>query len=115
MWENKPQMLANYPAGMTMPAGTPSYGAYDQPSVTNKAVSLKSGIGAFTIKEQIDHRASDPQYRYELYVTRHNKGTDMGYEDHAYLKREGDASITGLRIQKGKVVFSTREGKKEIE
>lgn len=115
MWENKPQMPATYPAGMTMPAGTPSYVSYNQPSLTNKAVSLKNGLGAFIVKEQIDHRASDPQFRYELYVTRHDKGTNMEYEDHAYQKREGDASITGLRILKGKVVFSTREGKKEIE
>ncbi|MAE10076.1 MAG: hypothetical protein CMF78_02645 [Candidatus Marinimicrobia bacterium] len=115
MWEKKPQMVATYPAGVTMPQGTPTYVNYERPDVTKKAVSLKTGLGAFVIKEQIDAVASDPQLRYEVYITKHNKGTKMAYEDHAYLKQEEDASITGLRISKGKVVFKTREGEQEIE
>lgn len=115
-WEHNPQMVATYPEGMVMPAGTPTYVNYDRPEVTARVVKSKIGIGAFIAKEQIDHHVSDPQLRYEVYVAKFGeRATRMIFEDHAYLKREGDPSITGLQISKGKVSFRSRSGKQEVE
>ncbi len=85
-WELEPQMLADY-GNITMPMVTPSYISYRRPSIKQKVIKPEIGVAAFVTEEQIDHRGSDPQYRYELFIITHKDGSRVIFEDHAYEKR----------------------------
>ena len=114
LWEYKPQMPASYPTGMAMPMGTPGYVPYRQPSIKQKEIRPEIGVAAFVIEEQIDHRGSDPQIRYNLYVmTVGNEKAEFVAEDHGY-GREGGAFLTIIEIGPERIVINTRSGKKTI-
>ena len=117
LWELKPEMLNPIGRNMTAPMNlsfVAPYVRYEQPELKKKIIDEGRGFAAFIIKEQIDHRGSDAQIRFELYVARNGQEAELADEDHAYLHREGDPSITGLRIMGNKALYSTRKGKKEI-
>lgn len=115
LWEVKPQMMARYPAGARMPAGTPSYVGYKQPWVKEKQVFPDRGIAAFVLEEQIDHRCDIAQMRYELYVFK-GKEAEMQrlYEDHAY-ENEGSAVIGLVQLNQDAIIINSRAGKKTIK
>jgi len=116
LWECKPQMLADYPAGMTMPMGTPSYVAYRRPSIKEKSVRSDLGVAVFITQEQIDHRGSDPQFRYELHLLKHGQETaHVLFEDHSYEKREGSAVIALVNLNPAEIEINTRHGKQVVK
>ncbi len=89
---------------------------YDHPAVTTQIINPKIGLGAFVTSGQMDHDHDDPQLRYRLYLVKHGEREARSiFEDHAYLHREGDPSIMGLEIDSGKVAFTTRAGRREID
>ena len=117
LWELKPEMLNPIGRDMNAPMNLSfavPYVRYEQPELKKKVIDEKHGFAVFIVKEQIDHRGSDAQMRFELYVVRNGQEAELADEDHAYLHREGDPSITGLRIMGNKALYSTRKGKKEI-
>jgi len=113
-WNLKPKMLASYPAGITMPRGTPAYVPYRAPHLKEKIVRADIGIAAWVTEEQIDHRESTPQMRYELYVMKFGKNPRVVLEDHSY-EYEGSAVIAIVSLEADKVVANTRHGKKVID
>jgi hypothetical protein len=114
LWECKPQMVASYPAGMTMPMGTPTYVPYRQPSIKQREFHPEIGVAAFVTEEQIDHRGSDPQIRYELYVlTAGSEKAERKAEDHGY-RREGGAFLTIIEVGPEHIVINTKSGKQTI-
>ncbi|MFA5047617.1 MAG: hypothetical protein WC516_01100 [Patescibacteria group bacterium] len=87
---------------------------YRKPTIKQKIVSARSGLGVFIIEEQIDHRIDDPQMRYELYVMAPGQEPRMVYEDHSYDKAEGSAVIAILRILDDAIVLNTRRGQETV-
>jgi hypothetical protein len=65
--------------------------------------------------EQIDHRGTDPQMRYTLFVvTEDNKQAEAKAKDHGY-EREGGAFLKIIEVTAEYVVINTKEGKKTIK
>ena len=115
LWECKPQMVASYPAGMTMPMGTPSYVSYRQPSIKQREFRPEIGVAAFVTEEQIDHRGSDPQLRFALYVLIDGKKeVEMKTESHGYNRTEGGAFLSILEIGPDCITINTKSGKSKI-
>jgi hypothetical protein len=115
LWDLKPQMVASYPAEASMPMGTPSYVPYRRPSIKQQEIHAEIGVAAFVTEEQIDHRVSDPQIRYELYVmTGKNKKAERKAEDHGYDKREGGAFLNILEVTSDHIIINTKHGKSTI-
>lgn len=114
LWECKPQMVASYPAGMTMPMGTPTYVPYRRPSIKQREFHPEIGVAVFVTEEQIDHRVSDPQIRHELYVlSAASEKAECKAEDHGY-DREGGAFLTILEVGPERIVINTKSGKATI-
>lgn len=95
----KPKMLSSY-------ATVDGYVTYRQPSIKQQVFRLEIGVAAFITEEQIDHRGSDAQIRYELYVlTVDSKNAQPIAEDHGY-EREGGAFLTIIEVGVGCVIVS---------
>lgn len=113
LWELKPQMLfANrFPNGMSIPMSTLSTSApYRQPSIKDSVVHANSGVAAFVIEEQIDHRGSDSQMRHDLYVYKYgDEAIKTISEDHGY-ETEGGAMLNLINLKQNAVTFSTSRG-----
>jgi len=114
LWELKPQMLFGnrLPNGMSISVPIPmsSSTPYRQPSVKDSVAHIELGVAAFVVEEQIDHRGSDPQMRYELYVYKHGDETaKIVDEDHGYEK-DGGAMLNLISLAQNSVTFSTSRG-----
>ncbi len=95
----KPKMLSPY-------ATADGYTMYRQPSIKQREFRPAIGIAAFVTEEQIDHRGSDAQIRYKLYVlTVNSKNAQPIAEDHGY-EREGGAFLTIIEVRPESVVIS---------
>ncbi|MBD3282298.1 MAG: hypothetical protein GF387_01695 [Candidatus Portnoybacteria bacterium] len=109
LWECKPKMVNPHPMSVA-----DSYMLYRQPSIKQREFHPEIGVAAFVTEEQIDHRTSDPQIRYELYVlTAGSEKAERKAEDHGY-SREGGAFLTILEIDAECIVIKTKNGKKRI-
>jgi hypothetical protein len=91
---------------------TMGYKRYPQPTITTRLMDQKHGIGAFVVKEIIDHRVDDLQARCELYSVTGDGGPVLLAEDHGYQLSEGDPSIFGLEIKNGTLSYTTRNGRR---
>lgn len=102
-WKRKPQMLCRF-------GSSTGYTAYRRPSIKQKEVCAESGVAAFVIEEQIDHRGSDPQIRYDLFVLKCGveKAERLAY-DHGY-EREGGAFLSIVSLNAKEVVISSKYG-----
>jgi len=115
LWGYKPQMAASYPAGMSMPMGTPSYVSYQQPMVKERKIRADIGMAAFVTVEQIDHRGSDPQIRFELHVMKFGEEKSRSLcEDHGYGS-EGGAFLVIQDINQEAITVNSKAGKQVIK
>jgi len=109
LWEYKPKMLNPYPTGVF-----DTYIPYQHPRVRQKEVRAGIGVAAFVTEEQIDHRGSDPQMRYTLYILKAGmEKAEAKAEDHGY-SREGGAYLTIVKLDAEEVVIETKNGKETI-
>jgi len=110
LWECKPKMLNPYST-----TRQDSEIPYRQPFIKQKEVHPEIGVAAFVTAEQIDHRGTDPQMRYTLFVvTEDNKQAEAKAEDHGY-EREGGAFLKIIEVTAEHFVINTKEGKKTIK
>ena len=108
LWECKPEMLSR-----VMPTSS-GYTSYRQPSIKQTDFRLEIGVAVFVTEEQIDHRASDPQIRYELFVVKFGEEKVRRVtEDHGY-ESEGGAFLAVLDLNSEQVVVNTKSGKATI-
>lgn len=114
LWRLKPQMLADYSGLSVIPSGSPAYVNYREPKIKQLVSRPEWGVAAFVLEEQIDHRGSDPQMRYELNLVTPADCRQV-LEDHAYEKREGSALISIIDLQPGRIEINTRSGKRVIK
>lgn len=105
LWHLKPMMI-----------GTHGYVPYRRPLVKQNVTRANLGVAAFVTEEQIDHRGSDPQTRYELFVMTHKDATPkMVIEDHGYERREGSNVIAIVELNQDSVLVNTVNGKKTFK
>jgi len=105
LWELKPQMPPSYPIRYCV--------NYQYPSVVRQKTRPEVEIAAFVTEEQIDHRGSDAQFRYEIYVVIGDEKAEVLAENHSY-QSEGSAFIMILEIKPDRIVIRTKSGKKTI-
>ncbi len=114
LWELKPQMLPSLSGMGGIYGAGGGYIPYRQPYLKEKKVRADLGIAAFIVEEQIDHRVSDAQIRYNLYVfTPQIPEAELLFKDHGYTS-EGGAFLTIVAIEPGKVLIRSKAGEKEI-
>jgi len=78
--ELKPQMVSEFG----------DYTSYRMAWVKEKMIKPNIGRAAFVTEEQIDHRGTDPQMRYEVYMMKHGDEQPKRLtEDHSYEKGKG--------------------------
>ena len=115
-WTHKPTMPASYPAGMMMPAGTPSYIPYQQPFTHQLVLRTDIGVGAFVTEQQIDHFSTDKQMRHELYLLTHGKTqAELVADSNGYERREGGSFLTIIEVSRSQVLINTKSGKRTIK
>jgi hypothetical protein len=111
LWECKPQMPNRHSSSMS-----DGYVPYRQPSIKQREFRPEIGVAAFVTEEQIDHKASDSQIRYELYVlTVKGETAVCKAEDHGYDRREGGAFLTILEVASEHVSINSKSGKQTIK
>lgn len=108
MWSLKPEQPPIGPAG----PGLGKYVSYDQPNLVQKVVG-NGDIGAFVVKEQIDHRVWDRQYRLRLYIVKGKKAAEQIACDHAYVS-EGGPCLEIIKVSPSSITFKDRDGQKVI-
>lgn len=107
LYELKPQMVGS--------GSQTGYVPYRPPRLKQRELCPEWGIAAFVTEEQIDHVASDPQLRHELFVlTAGMKQAERKAEDHGYERAEGGAFLSIIAIEPGQVIISTKAGKSTI-
>lgn len=115
-WIGQPEMLRYCEIPTQLMPGESIYVQYQKPALQQKLVLESSGLAAFVLVEQIDHRLSDPQLRYELYSLKSGQQKSaLLFEDHSYDRAEGSAMISIVDLNGQKVKARTREGVREID
>ena len=107
LWECKPKMVAAFPSAT-------GYVPYRRPLIKQEEIRAEIGVAAFVTEEQIDHRVSDPQIRFELHVLVFgSEKAETVAEDHGY-DREGGGFLTILDINQNSITINTKAGKQEV-
>jgi hypothetical protein len=88
--------------------------SYLKPRIKQQVLLEHYGIAAVVIEEQIDHRQSDRQVRYQLYLIRALQEAKEIFEDHSYENREGTAVVSVVSLDPKKILVSTRKGNREL-
>ena len=114
-WFGQPEMLRHSEVSGQLFPGESIYVKYQKPSLQRKVVLEHLGLAAIVLVEQIDHRLSDPQLRYELYGLKfgHLESIQL-LEDHSYDRAEGNAMISVIDLNSREIKIRTREGIKQI-
>jgi hypothetical protein len=110
-WLGQPEMLRYSEEPRQLLPGESIYVKYEKPSLQQKVIHEQVGIAAFVLVEQIDHRVSDPQLRYELYSVKFGSQEPILLsEDHSYDRAEGNAMISVIDLNSQEVKVRTRKG-----
>ncbi|MCX6797783.1 MAG: hypothetical protein NTX66_00995 [Candidatus Falkowbacteria bacterium] len=110
-WIGQPEMMQYSEQPRQLMPGESIYTKYQKPALQQKVVHEQIGIATFVLVEQIDHRVSDPQLRYELYCLKFgNKEPTLLSEDHSYDRAEGNAMISIIDLNSQELKVRTRKG-----
>ncbi len=114
-WIGQPEMIRYSEISQQLLPGESIYVKYQKPTLQQKVLREGNGIAVFVLVEQIDHRVSDPQLRYELYSLKHGQSqATLLIEDHSYDRSEGNAMISVIDLNSSMVKLKTRKGEQII-
>jgi len=114
-WAGQPEMLRYSEQPIQLMPDESIYTKYQKPALQQKVIRESIGIATFVLVEQIDHRVSDPQLRYELYFLKFgSQDPAMIAEDHSYDRGEGNAMISIIDLNGQEVQIMTRQGIKKF-
>jgi hypothetical protein len=112
LWELKPEMLAS--TGNFVTGGNTGYCRYAGPFVDQEFKRPEICRSAFIAREQIDHRGSVPQMRFELYLIK-DTTTKMIWETHFYAYPEvKNDFINIVELSETTMEIETADGKKTL-
>lgn len=98
--------LHSHRTGTCMNKDYSGYVPYPDSQISTSIMKTENGVGAFVTKECIDHRVTNLQWRYTLYLVQAQE-LEQIFQDNSY-EDAGDASVYGLEFFSHQLNYSTR-------